>query len=153
METSAGLLMYRRGASGVEVLVVHPGGPFFRRRHEGVWSIPKGLVEEDGDFLEAARREFAEETGLEAAGDFLSLGSVKQKGGKVVHAWAFEGDCDPRQISSNTFSLEWPPGSGKEQEFPEVDEARFASLEEARGLLVAAQCAFLKRLAEALEED
>ena len=150
MEVSAGLLMYRLVEGHVEVLLVHPGGPFFVRRREGVWSIPKGLAESGEDLLGAARREFEEETGIEPRAPFLPLGSVRQKGGKEVHAWAFAGDCDPSRISSNTFRMEWPRGSGKVREFPEIDEARFVPIGEARPLLLEAQRAFLERLGEVL---
>ncbi len=151
MQVSAGLLMFRRRGDGIEVLVAHPGGPYFRRRHEGVWSIPKGLIEEsDDDLLAAARREFEEETGVAPAGEFLPLGSVKQSG-KLVHAWAVEGDLDTSRIESGTFRIEWPPRSGVQQEFPEIDEARFVTLEEARPMMVAAQRELLDRLEAALE--
>jgi predicted NUDIX family NTP pyrophosphohydrolase len=128
---SAGLLMYRLGG-GLEILLVHPGGPFFRNKDEGAWSIPKGEVGPGEDLLAAALREFAEETGGEPNGPFLALTPVKQKGGKVVHAWAVEGDCDTGAISCNTFSIEWPPRSGRRMEFPEVDRAAFFDPEEAR---------------------
>jgi predicted NUDIX family NTP pyrophosphohydrolase len=150
MKTSAGLLMYRRMGDEIQVLIVHPGGPFFAKRPQGCWSIPKGLVDGEEDLLAAARREFGEETGLQARGDFLPLGSIKQKGGKAVHAWALAGNCDPEKVKSNTFRMEWPPRSGQEQEFPEVDEARFVTLEEARRLLLPAQLPFLDRLEEIL---
>src|SRR4051812_34836361 len=109
---SAGLLMYRMHGGRAQALLVHPGGPFFRKKDQGAWSIPKGEVGPDEDLLAAARREFAEETGLEAPGPFTALTPVKQSGGKVIHAWAFEGDCDLTTIVSNTFTMEWPPRSG-----------------------------------------
>lgn len=129
---SAGLLMYRRGGGGLELLLVHPGGPFFRNKDEGAWSIPKGEVGPGEDLLDAAVREFGEEIGTAPDGPFLALGSAKQKGGKAVHAWAFEGDCDPSAIVCNTFTIEWPPRSGRRMEFPEVDRAAFFGPEEAR---------------------
>src|ERR1700710_845960 len=118
---SAGILLYRRTPDGgCEVLVGHMGGPFWSKKDAGAWSIPKGEYLEDDDALEAARREFREETGFVADGDFLDLGVVKQTGGKAVTAWAFEGDCDPRNLVSNTCEIEWPPRSGRTIEFPEV---------------------------------
>jgi predicted NUDIX family NTP pyrophosphohydrolase len=148
---SAGLLMFRRGTAGVELFVVHPGGPFFAKKDRGAWSIPKGLVEEEEDRLGAARREFTEETGLETPEEgYLSLGAITQKSGKVVLAWAFEGDCDPNAITSNTFHMEWPPRSGRTGTFPEVDRAAFFSPEEARLKLIPAQVAFVERLEDAL---
>ncbi len=128
---SAGLLMYRR-RRGLEVLLVHPGGPFWKKKDEGAWFLPKGEVDAGEDELSASRREFEEETGIKPVGPFLALGNVKHKSGKSVAAWAFEGDCDPAAIKSNTFTLEWPPRSGKEQEFPEVDRAEFFTPEAAR---------------------
>ena len=146
---SAGLLMFRRRAIGVELFVVHPGGPFFAKKDNGAWSIPKGLIEEEEDRLSAARREFTEETGLETPEEgYVSLGVITQKSGKVVQAWAFEGDCDPNAITSNTFDMEWPPRSGRKRTFPEVDRATFCSLEEARLKLVPAQVEFVERLEE-----
>ncbi len=149
---SAGLLLYRRSRAGVEVLLVHPGGPFFRNRDDGWWTVPKGLPEPGEEPLDAARREFAEETGFAPPeGPFVDLDSVRQKSGKVVHAWAVEGDCDPAGLCSNTFQLEWPPRSGRTGEFPEVDRAAFFTIEEARRKILAAQAPFLDRLAERLE--
>jgi predicted NUDIX family NTP pyrophosphohydrolase len=143
--------MYRRGAGGaVEVLLVHPGGPFWAKKDAGAWSIPKGEVSEGEDVLEAARREFAEELGFAADGEYRELGSAKQKGGKVVHAWAFEGDCDTAACRSNTVRVEWPPRSGKWQTFPEVDRAEFFTLEAAREKINAGQVPLLERLSELL---
>src|SRR3954454_5778817 len=122
---SAGLLMYRTSGSRVEVLLVHPGGPFFRNKDRGAWTIPKGEPEPDEDLLDAARREFAEETGLEPSGPFVALPPVKQSGDKTVHAWAFEGDCAPTALVGNTFTMEWPPRSGQRVEFPEIDQYQF----------------------------
>ena len=144
--TSAGLLMYRVRGDVIEVLLVHPGGPFWRKKDEGAWSIPKGEVEPGEELLATARREFHEELGLEAAGNFIPLTPIRQKGGKVVHAWAFEGDCDPAAIRSNTFTMEWPPKSGRAMEFPEVDKAAFFDLEAARRKINPAQAALLDQL-------
>ncbi len=128
---SAGILLYRRRPQGVEVLLVHPGGPFWASKDDGAWSMPKGLVDEGEDLLAAARREFFEETGTAIEGEFLDLGAYKQSGGKVIVAWAREGDFDPASLKSDTFSMEWPPHSGKTAEFPEVDKAGWFSLDEA----------------------
>lgn len=140
--------MYRRASGGLEVLLAHPGGPMFARKDAGVWTIPKGEPNPDEDLESCARREFAEETGLteSIAVPLRSLGSIQQKGGKVVHAWAFEGDCDVSQLRCNTFELEWPPRSGKLQTFPEVDRFAFFDLETARVKLSPAQVALLDRL-------
>jgi len=119
-KTSAGLLMYRVRGGAVEVLLVHPGGPFWRKKEEGAWSVPKGEVGPGEEMLATARREFGEELGIEAAGSFIPLAPVRQRGGKVVHVWAFQGDCDLTAIRSNTFTTEWPPKSGRLVEFPEV---------------------------------
>jgi predicted NUDIX family NTP pyrophosphohydrolase len=148
---SAGILLHRRGDAGVEVLLVHPGGPFWAKKDLGAWSIPKGEHESDEDGRATALREFAEETGtaLEPA-ELLDLGSVKQRAGKVVEAWAAEGDLDASSISSNSFTMQWPPRSGRMQEFPEVDRAAWFSLEEARRRINPAQAAFLDRLTNLL---
>lgn len=148
---SAGLLLYRRGdGGGVEVLLAHPGGPIYAKRDEGAWSLPKGEIDEGEEPLACARREFEEETGFVAEGPFLSLGSSRLKSGKTVHAWAFEGDCDPSAIRSNDFEMVWPPRSGKIQRFPEIDRVEFFDLAEARRKLNPAQVAFIDALAEAL---
>lgn len=128
---SAGLVMYRFRASSLEVLLVHPGGPFWRNKDTAAWSIPKGEYAEGEDPFQVALREFKEETGFDASGDFLPLGEYKQPGGKRVIAWAFAGDCDPDRIHSNTFTMEWPPKSGKMAEFPEVDRAGWFDLDTA----------------------
>ena len=142
---SAGVLLYRRTPE-LQVLLVHPGGPFFARKDAGAWSIPKGEVE-PGETLEArARIEFQEETGTALDGELRTLGSVRQKGGKVVHAFAAEGDLDAGAIVSNTFELQWPPRSGRTQTFPEVDRAEWFTLDEARGKINAAQAELLDRL-------
>lgn len=148
---SAGLLLYRLRAGRIEVLLAHPGGPLWQRKDAGAWTIPKGELSHDEDALACARREFEEETGFLAQGPFIPLGSVRQKSGKVVHAWAFEGDCDPKQLRSNTFEMEWPPRSGKVQSFPEVDRAEFFDIESAREKLNPAQIDFLERLLEAVK--
>jgi predicted NUDIX family NTP pyrophosphohydrolase len=124
-------LLFRRRPTGVEVMLVHPGGPFWVKKDAGAWSIPKGLVDEGEDLLAAAKREFLEETGTVVDGEFLDLGAHKQPGGKTVVAWACEGDLDPASLKSNTFSLEWPPRSGRTAEFPEVDRAAWYSIDEA----------------------
>ena len=129
---SAGLLMYRRAKGELEVFLVHPGGPIWAKKDQGAWTLPKGEYEQDEDPLVAARREFEEETGFQATGKFVDLGSIKQKSGKIVTAWAFEGDCDPAKLMSNTCEIEWPPRSGKRIEIPEVDRGRWFNIEEAR---------------------
>jgi predicted NUDIX family NTP pyrophosphohydrolase len=144
---SAGILLYRRGEAGLEVLLVHPGGPFWAKKDLGAWSIPKGEHGEDEDAQACARREFEEETGsAPAPGELLDLGSVRQKAGKVVQAWALEGDLDPAGIVSNTFTLQWPPRSGQFREFPEVDRAAWFSIDEARARINPAQSELLDRL-------
>jgi len=147
---SAGLLMYRVREERLEVFLVHPGGPFFRQKDEGVWSIPKGELDPGEEELAAAQREFAEETGLTANGPFLPLPPITQKGGKTVHAWACAGDCDPSMIQSNVFTMEWPPRSGKQAEFPEVDRAAFFDLSTARTKINPAQAPLLDELAHQL---
>ena len=147
---SAGLLMYRRRGGALEVLLAHPGGPFFAHKDAGWWTVPKGLVDEGEEPLDAARREFTEETSFPVeAAEFLPLGEVRQKGGKTVLAWAFEGDCDPAALASNAYRVEWPPKSGQWRSFPEVDRAQWFDLAEARRRINAAQAAFLDRLVEA----
>lgn len=147
---SAGLVMVRRAGSAIELLLVHPGGPFFRNKDDGAWTIPKGLVNPGEDLLAAARREFEEETGvLVRTETFAPLGHVRQKGGKIVHAWAFAGDCDPAAIRSNTYELEWPPRSGRRKAFPEVDRGAFFDPDTARRKLLPAQSPFVDRALEA----
>ncbi len=151
---SAGILLYRRRVEAVEVLLAHPGGPFWANRDEGAWSLPKGEAGEDEDYLEVARREFEEEIGVALrCDDPLSLGSVTQKSGKVVFGWACEGDLDPVRQRSNTFTMEWPPRSGRSQEFPEVDRVAWFSVSIARRKLNPAQAAFVDRLVELLAES
>jgi len=148
---SAGLLLYRRKEGGFEVLLAHPGGPFWAQRDEGAWTLPKGLVNDGEDPLDAACRELLEETGLRPAGPFLSLGEIRQKAGKRVLAWACAGDADPTQLKSNLMRAEWPRGSGKWLTFPEVDRCDWFAPEAARGKLNPAQAAFIDRLEAALE--
>jgi predicted NUDIX family NTP pyrophosphohydrolase len=145
---SAGLLMYRHLDDKLQVLLIHPGGPFFKNKDEGAWSIPKGEIEPDEDLLDAAKREFLEETGVTPKGPFIPLLSVKQKGGKVIHSWAFEGDCDPITIVSNSFTMEWPPRSGKQVEFPEIDRADFFEVSMAMRKINPAQAALIHQLEE-----
>ena len=150
--TSAGILLYRRRAGGLELLLAHPGGPFFTRRDEGYWTIPKGEVDPDEELLAVARREFEEETGHPAPdGEPISLGSIVQKGGKVVHAWALEGDLDPATSVSNTFEMTWPPGSGRLGSFPEIDRVAWFDPAEARRRVKPTQIPLFERLEAALD--
>jgi predicted NUDIX family NTP pyrophosphohydrolase len=152
---SSGILLYRDREGTTEFLLVHPGGPYWTRKDEGAWSIPKGGIEEDEDSRTAALRELDEELGPSAPDldrdELIDLGQVRQRAGKVVDAWAAEGDFDPTALDSNTFEMEWPPRSGREAEFPEVDRADWFALEEARRKLLPAQGEFLDRLLEHLE--
>jgi predicted NUDIX family NTP pyrophosphohydrolase len=146
---SAGIVLHRSGSSGVEVLLVHPGGPFWARKDAGAWSIPKGEYEDGEDPLACALREFEEETGTRlAADDAVDLGSVRQKGGKEVTAWAVAGDLDPSAVHSNTFTMEWPPRSGRQAEFAEIDRAEWFAVDAARDKLVSAQVELIERLVE-----
>ena len=147
---SAGLIMYRHKPHGLEVFLVHPGGPFFVNKDVGAWTIPKGEYADDEPPLRAARREFQEETGFTASEPFLDLGSIKQAGGKIVAAWAFEGDCDPEKLISNHCQIEWPPRSGRHIEIPEVDRGAWFSLEDARQRIKSTQIPLLDRLSKAL---
>lgn len=149
-KTSAGLVMHRMRDGKLEVLLVHLGGPFWAKKDQGAWFIPKGEIASGEDELAAAKREFQEETGLKAEGEFMPLGSVKHKSGKTVIAWAFEGDCEPAALKSNTFTMEWPPRSGKQREFPEVDRAAFFTMEAAREKIHPAEFELLARLAKTL---
>ncbi len=144
--------MFRRRESGPEVLLVHPGGPFWAKKDLGAWTIPKGELEDGEDELATARREFEEETGIRPAGPFHALGHVKQKSGKVVHAWAFEGDCAPETLRSNTFKVEWPARSGQWREFAEVDRADWFTLEAARQRINPAQVPLLDALPGLVEQ-
>ncbi len=148
---SAGLLLFRRGGGALEVFLAHPGGPFWIGRDEGAWTLPKGMLDPGEDPLAAARREFTEETGIVAAGPFLPLGSVKQRAGKVVHAWAWEGDADPERVTSNTSRTEWPRGSGRWVTFPEVDRCAWLDPATARRKINPAQATFIGRLEALLD--
>jgi predicted NUDIX family NTP pyrophosphohydrolase len=150
---SAGLLMYRKIQKGLEVFLVHPGGPFWVKKDLGAWSIPKGEYRSDEEPLAAARREFREETGIEPGEGLRPLKPVKQAGGKWIRAWAFEGDADPSAIRSNTFAMEWPPGSGREKTFPEVDRAAWFVMAEARTKILKGQEALLDELQATLENE
>ena len=146
-EISAGLMMYKGSGADLQVLLAHPGGPFWAKKDLGAWTIPKGVVQEGEDLLVAARREFTEETGIAPAEPFLPLGEVRMKSGKRVHAWAFTGACDPLAIISNTFQLEWPPRSGKMQSFAEIDRCAFFTVPEACEKILPYQLDFITRLA------
>ena len=143
---AAGLLLFRRKSDGIEVLLVHPGGPLWMRKDEGAWSIPKGEIEVEEAPLRAAQREFEEELGSPVSGEFIPLTQIRQASGKLVHAWAIEADFDPATLKSGTFSMEWPPRSGRQQHFPEVDRAEWFSLDEARRKINKAQIALLDQL-------
>lgn len=145
-KVSAGLLMYRRREGALEVLLAHPGGPFWASKDSGSWSIPKGEVAEGEETLEGAKREFLEETGIAVTGPFVALTEQKQPGGKIIHAWAVEGDCDVSTIRSNTFVMEWPPRSGKIKHFPEIDRADWFPMDAARGKILKGQLPFLDQL-------
>lgn len=144
---SAGILLYRRRGDALEVFLVHPGGPFWAKKDLGAWSLPKGELGEGEDPLAAARREFTEETSFRVEGPFHPLGEQKQKSGKIIKAWAAEGDCDAGALCSNLFSMEWPPRSGKQQQFPEADRGGWFSIEEAREKVHPGQVVFVERLA------
>ncbi len=146
MKRSAGILMYRRRGGSLEVFLVHPGGPVWRNKDDGAWQIPKGELATDEEPLLCARREFEEETGFSADGEFAELGTFRQPGGKHVQAWAVEGDCDPAKLVSNEFEMEWPPRSGRRQSFPEVDRGGWFGIDEARGKLLLGQRPVLDRL-------
>jgi predicted NUDIX family NTP pyrophosphohydrolase len=151
LKQSAGLMMYRGSIDDLEVFLVHPGGPLWAKKDKGAWTIPKGEYEEDEDPLVAARREFEEETGFHATGEFIDLGSIKQKSGKIVTAWAFQGDCDPAKLISNTCEIEWPPRSGRHFEIPEVDRGRWFDVDEARKYIRMEQEKLLDSLQAALQ--
>jgi predicted NUDIX family NTP pyrophosphohydrolase len=149
---SAGLLLFRRGKGGVwEVLLAHPGGPFWAKKDDGAWSIPKGEIDNEEDALAAARREFAEETGFTPHGPFLDLGELKQPGGKLVHVWAVESDFDHGQLVSNTFEIEWPIKSGRIASFPEVDRASWFDIATARRKILKGQLGFIDRMIDFLK--
>ena len=145
---SAGLLMFRKKGKELEVFLVHPGGPFWAKKDAGAWMIPKGEYTNGEEPLAAAQREFNEETGFEARGEFIDLGTVRQAGGKLVSAWAFEGDCDPDNLVSNSCLLEWPPRSGRQIEIPEVDRGAWYGLEAARSYILKSQQPFLEVLSK-----
>ncbi|MEN6330438.1 MAG: NUDIX domain-containing protein [Smithella sp.] len=145
---SAGILLYRFNEGNLQVMLVHPDGPFWAKKDDGAWSIPKGIYEEGENPLDAAKREFKEETGQAVAGEFVDLGEVKQPSRKIVHAWALEHDFDTSKIISNTFSLEWPPRSGIAREYPEVDRGQWFDVQEARKKILKGQLEFLNRLME-----
>jgi predicted NUDIX family NTP pyrophosphohydrolase len=148
---SAGILLFRKSDRGLEVLLGHPGGPFWTRKDAGAWSIPKGEVAGSEELLDAAKREFTEETGYMVDGPFIPLQPVRQSGGKFVHAWAVEGELDPDQITSSTFELEWPPGSGRVRVFPEIDRVEWFDMDTARTKVNPAQSGFLDELESILE--
>jgi predicted NUDIX family NTP pyrophosphohydrolase len=150
-QISAGLLAFRRN-NGIEVLLAHPGGPFWTKRDDGAWTIPKGVADADADTLSAARREFTEETGFVAAGDMLPLKAVRQRSGKTVIAWAFEADFDPANFSSNEFEMEWPPRSGRRKSFPEIDRLSWFDYELALQKIIAYQKPFLLELRSAIAD-
>ena len=151
-KSSAGLLLYRR-RDQLEVFLVHPGGPFWAKKDAAAWSLPKGEISQGENPLQAAKREFTEETGFQIDGEFHPLHPVKQSGGKVVYAWAIEADCDPAQLRSNLFSMEWPPKSGKTQEFPEIDRAGWFAIPEARRRMLASQTGILDQLVVFLDSE
>ena len=146
-KVSAGIVYYRGEGSSLEVLIAHPGGPFWQRRDLGAWSFPKGEADPREELVAVARREFTEETGIEVSDEtMIPLGTVTQRGGKIVHAWAVAGDADEESLESNSFTMEWPPGSGLEAEFPEIDRYAWATVEEANAKLNPAQVKFIERL-------
>jgi predicted NUDIX family NTP pyrophosphohydrolase len=152
-KVSSGIVLYRIRDHALEMLLVHPGGPFWEKKEEGAWFVPKGEVKPDEELLVAAQREFAEETGAQPKGPFIELGSVKHKSGKVVHAWAVEGDFDPSLLRSNSFALEWPPKSGQQQTFPEIDRASFFSVSEAAAKIYPAEFELIQRLEAVCEKE
>jgi predicted NUDIX family NTP pyrophosphohydrolase len=151
VKLSAGLLMFRRLNDEIQVFLVHPGGPFWKKKEEGAWSIPKGEYVESEEPLDAAKREFLDETGFKPGGEFIELGAIKQPSGKRITVWAFEGDCSPDEMRSHTFTMEWPPKSGQQQEFPEVDRANWFTLGDARKRILKGQIEFLDRLVARLQ--
>ena len=146
VKSSAGVLLFRRRGGSIELLLVHPGGPFWKNKDAGAWSIPKGEFTDGEHALEAARREFLEETGFAVDGPFLPLTPLKQPSGKTIHVWAAEGDLDPAAVRSNTFSMEWPPKSGRKREFPEVDRAAWFDPEEAGRRILSGQAPWIEEL-------
>jgi predicted NUDIX family NTP pyrophosphohydrolase len=148
---SAGLLLFRRRSGQVEVLLAHPGGPYWSSRDQGAWTIPKGGIQAGEDLLDAAIREFVEETGFRPSGPYVPLGSITQRSGKIVHAWAFEGDCAPAELVSELTTTEWPPRSGRRIEIPEIDRAAFFPIDHARRAINTAHAELLERLLAAIE--
>ena len=146
VKKSAGILLFRKSDKTLEVFLVHPGGPFWIKKDEGAWSIPKGEFDDNESPLDAAKREFEEETGIKISGDFIELKPVKQKSGKIVYAWAVEGNIDPAKIKSNEFEIEWPPKSGKMKTFPEIDKAAWFDLNEAKKKIIEAQSPLIDEL-------
>ena len=144
---SAGILLYRIENKVPEVFLVHPGGPFWAKKDQGAWSIPKGEFDDIEDPLDAAKREFEEETGMKISGEFIDLNPIKQKSGKIVYAWAIEGNIDPAKIKSNEFEIEWPPKSGKMKTFPEIDKAEWFNLHDAKKKIIESQSALIRELA------
>jgi predicted NUDIX family NTP pyrophosphohydrolase len=147
---SGGILLFKYVDGRLRVMLVHPGGPFWAKKDEGAWSIPKGILEETEGALEAARREFKEETGFDVDGQFIELGQLKQPGGKIVHAWALESELDVKNIRSNTFRLQWPKNSGNVKEYPEIDKAQWFDVNEAKKKILKGQAEFIDRLIEKL---
>ena len=152
-QKSAGILLYKVEKKILKIFLVHPGGPFWVKKDEGAWSVPKGEFEVGEDPLDAAKREFEEETGIKISGDFLELAPIKQKSGKIVYAWVVEGDVDVSKIKSNEFEMEWPPKSGKMKSFPEIDKAAWFNLNEARKKIIDAQSALILELETMLKKD
>ncbi|MDJ0956001.1 MAG: NUDIX domain-containing protein [Arenicellales bacterium] len=148
---SAGLLLYRYAGSELQLLLVHPGGPFWAKRDAGAWSIPKGIYEQNEHPLQAAKREFKEETGYEVEGHFIDLGEIKQPSGKIIHAWAIEQDIDTANIVSNTFRLEWPRNSGNVKEYPEIDKGEWFKIDQARRKILKGQADFIEKLIEEIQ--
>lgn len=153
MKKSAGILLFRRNKDGISYFLVHPGGPFWKNKDLGAWSIPKGEIMDNEDALERAAIEFQEETGQVIEGEFIPLSSIQQKGGKIVHAWAVEGNVDMQSLNSNTFDLEWPPKSGKTIKIPEVDQWEWFTLEEAKSKINPAQISFLLEVQKLSENN
>lgn len=153
VKTSAGILLYRILSGKLEVFLVHPGGPYWEKRDAGAWSIPKGEFDEGEDPLRAARREFQEETGSRAIGEFVALTPLKQPSGKLVYAWAVRGDIDASSVKSNTFAMEWPPGSGRQCEFPEIDRGAWFAATAGREKILPGQRGFIRQLQEYLDSS
>lgn len=149
---SAGILLFRNVPEGTQVLLVHPGGPFWAKKDEGAWSIPKGEFDEGEDAFAAAKRELQEETGIVAAGEFVALGTFRQPSGKTISAWAIESDFDPAELKSNAFSMEWPPRSGRMKDFPEVDRAGWFSIGDAASKITKGQLPIVRALIDKLSE-